>query len=52
MNGWRLFDDEPKFDEEMNEWIMSMLGHSFHLKDLFDIQPFNGSYKDSLIKKE
>lgn len=51
MNGWRLFDDEPKFDEKMNEWIMSMLGHSFHLKDLFDIQPFNGSYKDSLIKK-
>lgn len=50
-NGWRLFDDEPRFDEEMNEWIMSMLGHSFHLKDLFDIQPFNGSYKDSLIKK-
>ena len=50
-NGWRLFDDEPRFDEEMNEWIMSMLGHSFHLKDLFDIQPFNGLYKDSLIKK-
>ena len=51
-NGWRLFDDKPRFDEKMNEWIMSMLGHSFHLKDLFDIEPFDGVWKDSLICRE
>lgn len=51
-NGWRLFDDKPRFDEKMNEWIMSMLGHSFHLKDLFDIEPFDGYWKDSLICRE
>lgn len=47
---WKLYGSEPEASKWWNEWIL----HSDTVFDLsgFSIAPFDGDWKDSLIKVE
>ena len=45
-HGWVLYSNKPKY--KYNRWIISH-GTAFATDYVFDIEPFDGDWKDSLI---
>ena len=47
-HGWVLYSHKPKY--KYNRWIISQ-GTAFATDYVFEIEPFNGDWKDSLIER-
>lgn len=47
--GWHIYTRKPKILN--GRWIIST-GHGHFVELIFDIEPFNGYWKDSLICRE
>lgn len=48
---WYLFTDKP-FPHKAGLWMYYEEGHTTNISHAFEIEPFDGDWKDSLIERK